>query len=148
MNYLFLLAAVFAGAMLPIQGALNARLGVSLDHPMQATLVSYLGGIVFCLVALLIFHRELPEARKLAGVDWYFYCGGFLGAVFVSGMLLLMPKIGVTNMLAAAIVGQLLISIFLDHVGGFGNPVFKITYTRLAGIGLLLAGLYLIQRSD
>ncbi|WP_439134898.1 DMT family transporter [Pseudomaricurvus sp.] len=148
MNYLFLLAAVIAGAMLPIQGALNSRLGVSLDHPMQATLVSYLGGVIFCLVALILLHREIPEVRRLASVDWYYYCGGFLGAVFVSGMLLLMPKIGVTNMLAAAIVGQLLMSVFLDHIGGFGNPVFKITYTRIAGIALLLAGLYLIQRGD
>ena len=148
MNYLFLLAAVIAGAMLPIQGALNSRLGGSLDHPMQATIVSYLGGIMFCLVALLIFHREWPDARKLAGMDWYFYCGGFLGAIFVSGMLLLMPRIGVTNMLAAAIVGQLLMSVFLDHIGGFGNPVFKVTYTRMAGIALLLGGLYLIQRGD
>ena len=146
MNYLFLLSAVVAGSMLPIKGALNSRLGMHLDHPMQATLVSYIGGMIACIIVLLIAHRSIPEVEKLTGVSWYFYSGGFLGAIFVSGMLLLMPKIGVTNMLAAAIVGQLLMSTFLDHIGGFGNPVIQINGTRLLGIILLLSGLFFIQR--
>ena len=138
MNYVFLLAAVIAGTMIPIQGALNSRLGVHLDHPMQATLVSYIGGMLACILVLLLTHRALPDMQKLSGVSWYFYCGGFLGVVFVSGMLLLMPKIGVTNMLAAAIVGQLLMSTFLDHIGGFDNPVIRINATRILGVVLSL----------
>lgn len=146
MQYGLLALAIAAGFMLPIQGALNARLGTIMDHPMQATLISYLGGLIACLLVLFLVQRNIPEYRKLAEIDWYLYCGGFLGAVFVSSMLYLIPKIGIANMLAAAIVGQLIMSTLLDHFGALGNPKISINSSRIIGIFLLLLGLYFIQR--
>lgn len=147
MAYFFLAMAVLAGALVPIQGALNARLGTFLHHPMQATLVSFLTGLAACLVVLLFTHQAFPSMEKLSAVPWHFYCGGFLGAIFVSAMLLLMPKIGITNMLAAAIVGQLIMSTAMDHVGAFGNPVIALSPTRVLGVLVLFLGLWLIQRA-
>ncbi|WP_432470468.1 DMT family transporter [Amphritea sp. HPY] len=146
MNWGLLSIAMAVGALLPIQGALNARLGVALTHPMQATLVSYLGGSIACISVLLFVQASLPDWKRIAGVDWYLYSGGFLGVFFVSGMLYLMPKIGVANMLAAAIVGQLLMSLIFDHFGFFGALVVEVTPSRILGMILLLVGLYFIQR--
>ncbi|WP_271272225.1 DMT family transporter [Aliamphritea hakodatensis] len=147
MQYGLLLLAIAAGFMLPIQGALNARLGGLMEHPMQATLISYIGGLIACLLVLFFVQRSVPEIRKLTEINWYLYCGGFLGAVFVSAMLYLMPRIGIANMLAAAIVGQLIMSTVLDHFGALGNPQIPVNSSRIIGIVLLLAGLYFIQRS-
>ncbi len=147
MQHGLLLLAIAAGFMLPIQGALNARLGGLMAHPMQATLISYIGGLIACLLVLFFVQRSVPEIRKLADINWYLYCGGFLGAVFVSSMLYLMPKIGIANMLAAAIVGQLIMSTLLDHFGVLGNPQIPVNASRIIGILLLLLGLYFIQRS-
>lgn len=146
MNWFLLLAAVAVGAVIPIQGALNARLGAALVHPMQATLVSYLGGTIACIVALLVVQASLPDWKRITGIDWYLYCGGFLGVIFVSGMLYLMPKVGIANMLAAAILGQLVMSIVFDHFGFFGGLVIEVTPSRIIGVLLLLLGLYFIQR--
>ncbi len=145
MSWLFVFFAVIAGSMIPIQGALNARLGAAMVHPMQATLVSYIGGTIACVVVLLIAQASLPDYKRLAGIDWYLYLGGFLGAVFVSGMLYLMPKIGIANMLAAAILGQLVMSVAFDHFGLAGITV-EINASRIFGIVLLLAGVYFLQR--
>ena len=57
-----------------------------------------------------------------------------------------MPRIGVLNVLAAAVVGQLLVSILIDHFGWFGVPVQPVSIARLAGAVSLVAGLFLIQR--
>jgi len=146
MNWGLLSIAIAVGALLPIQGALNARLGGALPHPMQATLVSYLGGSIACISILLFAQASFPDWRRIADIDWYFYCGGFLGVFFVSGMLYLMPKVGVANMLAAAIIGQLLMSLIFDHFGFFGALVIDITPSRILGVVLLLVGLYFIQR--
>ncbi|MEH6576132.1 MAG: DMT family transporter [Amphritea sp.] len=146
MNWFLLLAAVAVGSVLPLQGALNARLGAAMVHPMQATLVSYIGGTIACVVALLLAQASLPDWKRISGIDWYLYCGGFLGVIFVSGMLYLMPKVGIANMLAAAIVGQLVMSLIFDHYGFFGALVIEVTPSRILGVVLLLVGLFFIQR--
>ncbi|GGK57438.1 DMT family transporter [Amphritea balenae] len=146
MNWFLLLGAIAVGAVIPVQGALNARLGAELIHPMQATLVSYIGGTLACILALVVVQASLPDWKRLVGIDWYLYCGGFLGVIFVSGMLYLMPKIGIANMLAAAILGQLVMSLIFDHFGFFGGLVIEVTPSRIFGVLLLLLGLYFIQR--
>jgi transporter family-2 protein len=145
MNWMLLFFAVIAGAMLPVQGLLNARLGAVMVHPMQATLVNYIGGTIACVVFWLIAQASLPDYKRLASIDWYLYLGGFLGAVFVSGMLYLMPKIGIANMLAAAIFGQLVVSVMFDHFGLAGITV-EISISRVLGVVLLLAGVFFLQR--
>ncbi len=145
MNWFLVLLAVFAGAMLPMQGALNARLGAAMVHPMQATFVSYIGGTIACVIVLLMAQASLPDYKRLASIDWYLYLGGFLGAVFVSGMLYLMPRIGIANMLAAAILGQLVMSLIFDHFGLAGIKV-EISANRIFGVVLLMAGVYFLQK--
>ncbi|MGR3320264.1 MAG: DMT family transporter [Candidatus Anammoxibacter sp.] len=146
MNWILIIIAVAAGALLPIQGSLNARLGSSMPHPMQATLVSYIGGLLACLIFLTLMRINYPDLKKIFSIDWHLYCGGFLGAAFVSAMLYLMPRIGVTNMLAAAIVGQLIMSIIIDHFGCFGVFTARLNLSRIVGVIMLLGGLYFIQR--
>ena len=148
MSYLPFMLALVAGCMLPIQGAINARLGTVMPHPMQATLISYLGGMIACVLVLLLMHPVIPSAKQLMVDDYYLYLGGFLGAVFVASMLYLMPQIGVTNALATAIVGQLIMSVILDHFGALGNPLIEVNSTRLVGVLLLLLGLFFIQSEE
>jgi transporter family-2 protein len=61
-------------------------------------------------------------------------------------MLYLMPVVGVANMLAAAIVGQLVASILIDHFGLLGGMRISINPSRIFGVVLLFVGLYFIQR--
>jgi len=57
----------------------------------------------------------------------------------------LMPRIGIANMLAAAILGQLVMSVIFDHFGLAGIKI-EINPSRVIGIILLLAGVYFLQR--
>ena len=145
MNFQYIVLAIFVGAALPLQGIVNAKLGAHMDHPMHSTLISYIGGIVACIAFLIVAHPVIPDMKRFYNVDWYLYLGGFLGTIFVSGMLYIIPKIGATNMLAAAIVGQLILSLSLDHYGAFGIKQITITPNRILGIFLLLAGLVFIK---
>ena len=146
MKMILITAAIFIGALLPIQGALLAKLGPQLNHPIQATLISYIGGSLVCLFILLISKASFPSLSDLASIDWSLYSAGFLGAIFVSGMLLLIPKIGVANMLAATLVGQLVVSSLIDHFGLFGSFKINLGMSRISGISILFLGLYFIQR--
>jgi len=138
--------AVSVGFLLPIQGALLSRMGPQLNHPIQATLISYIGGLLTCALILGINRTAYPSFQQLYAIDWYLYLAGTLGMIFVSGMLYMMPHIGVANMLVAAIVGQLCASLMIDHFGWFGGLKIEVSLSRALGVGLLLAGLFFIQR--
>jgi transporter family-2 protein len=145
MNYQYILAAIIVGFALPLQGILNAKLGVYMSHPMHSTLISYIGGVIACLLFLIVVYPTVPDIKRFHNVDWYLYLGGFLGAVFVSGMLYIIPKIGATNMLAAALVGQLVMSMLLDHFGAFGIQQIRVSSPRILGVLFLFLGLLLIK---
>ncbi len=147
MSWILIATAIAVGALLPMQGAMLSKLAPLLHHPIQATLVSYIGGAIVCLLILGVSKASMPSAQELASIDWHLYIAGCLGAIFVSGMLLLMPKIGVANMLAATIVGQLFASSIIDHFGLLGSIRIGISFSRAFGIALLFLGLYFIQRN-
>lgn len=146
MKQLFIPMAIAAGCLLPLQGALLARLGPQLNHPIQATMVSYVGGLLACMVILALIRVSYPTTQQLMAIDGHFYIAGVLGMVFVTGMLYLMPHIGVTTMLVAAIIGQLIASLMIDHFGGFGGLKIAISPSRIIGVILMLVGLYFFQR--
>ena len=146
LNWVLISIAIVIGSLLPVQGAFLSKLGPLLNHPIQATLASYIGGMFACMVILAATKTSYPSIQQLSVIDWHLYTAGFLGAIFVSGMLYLMPVVGVANMLAAAIVGQLISSVLIDHFGLFGGLQISVSPSRIFGMSLLFIGLYFIQR--
>jgi bacterial/archaeal transporter family-2 protein len=146
-NLLLLLIALCAGGLLPIQGALNAHLGKSLHHPLQATFISFFGAIILLVVVLLVLRPPLPSISQLKSTPAIYYTGGIYGVIFVTTILMLAPRIGIANTVVATIVGQLIVSVILDQIGAFGLLRHPINGFRLLGCIGLLISLYLIQKT-
>ena len=141
---LILLLAILAGGLTALQGAFNANLGKLLTHPLQATLISFTVGTCGCLAAIMALKAGLPPLARLAMVPPYLFFGGLFGALFITATVLFIPKIGVASMLVATLLGQMLISLFLDHYGLFGLPVTAASFQRITGVALVIVGLYLV----
>lgn len=146
-NMLFLMLALCVGGLLPVQGSLNAHLGKSLNHPLQATFISFFGAMILLVVLLLVLRPPLPSISQLRSTPTIYYTGGIYGVIFVTTILMLAPRIGIANTLVATIVGQLIVSVLLDQIGAFGLPRHPVNVFRLVGCVGLLASLYLIQRT-
>ena len=146
-NLIFLVIALGVGGLLPVQGAINAHLGKNLNHPLQATFISFFGAIIFLFVLLLILHPPLPSWTQIRTTPALYYSGGIYGVIFVTTILMLAPRIGIANTLVATIIGQLVVSVFLDHIGGFGLQRHPVNGFRLIGCIGLLISLYLIQKT-
>jgi transporter family-2 protein len=56
------------------------------------------------------------------------------------------PKIGVALTIIALIVGQMIVSILIDHFGLFGSAKIAINSQRLFGIILMIIALLFIYR--
>ena len=137
--------ALAVGGLLALQGMVNAQLGKALSHPLQASFISFTVGILCVAILLVLFGVKLPARQELGEIPWYLYTGGLLGIIYVTTVLVLIPRAGVANTILAIFVGQMLISISADHFGWFNTPVKSMDLSRASGCLLLLAGLYLIQ---
>jgi bacterial/archaeal transporter family-2 protein len=141
----FLLLGLGAGAMAAVQAAVNARLRQAVASPFQAALVSFLVGTV-ALAAIVAFTERSWGRASLAGLPWWAWTGGALGAGYITAAVILAPRVGSLALMAMVIAGQLLTALVLDHFGLLALPKVPISPARLGGAALLLAGLFLILR--
>ena len=146
-NLLFILAALCAGGLVPIQGSINAHLSKGLNHPLQATFISFFGAVLLLVAVLMVLNPSLPTLAQLRSIPPIYYTGGAYGVLFVTTILVLTPLIGIASTVTATIVGQLILSVILDHFGLFGLQRHPVDLPRLIGGAGLLVSLYLIQKS-
>ncbi len=143
----YLLMAMAAGACLPLQVGVNSALARGLENPVSAALVSFAVGTMALLAYVLAMRFPIPGIARAAAMPWWIWIGGgFLGAYFVSSAIFLAPKIGATVLFMTIITGQLLVALLLEYKGFMGFPERSISVGRVAGIALMVAGVYLTRR--
>ncbi|SFE30830.1 DMT family transporter [Thermophagus xiamenensis] len=145
-KYIFVIIALLVGGFLSIQGSINAQLSSFLRHPLQASLTNFVVGTIVLIMLNVILRTTMPTVNELRMVPWHLFLGGVIGAMFVTSVVLLIPKIGVTTMLAASIAGQLIVATVIDHFGYFNVAIHPVSLSRIAGIIMLIIGIFLIQR--
>ncbi|WP_421698422.1 DMT family transporter [Ancylobacter sp.] len=142
---LLTLAAVIAGAVVPFQAGANAALGRALGHPLWGTLVSLCVSFACILPVMVLAKTGTPSLSHLAQAPRWIWIGGLVGVVYITGALLLAPKLGAAGFVVAAIAGQMLASIVIDQWGLVGLPRKPLSPSRLVGLGLVFLGLIVMQ---
>jgi bacterial/archaeal transporter family-2 protein len=138
--------AVVAGILIAIQAPTNALLGKASGSPIVAAFISFAVGTL-ALGAMVAASSGRLLAPELRGVPWYAWIGGLYGAFFVAMAAFAAPRIGVASLLTAAIGGQILAALVLDHFGLLGLPRQAVNVERIAGAALVLAGAVLVRRN-
>lgn len=146
MKYLFFLMPIIAGIAMSIQSGVNGQLRAGLNHPILAAFLSFLGGTLALALILLFSKQSLPAATVYQGIEWYKYTGGFLGVIVVSFVILSVHQVGASNMFVLIVAGQLATAILMDHFGLLGLAASAITAKKLIGIGLVIAGAWLVTK--
>ena len=142
-GFAVLIMAVVGGCI-ALQAPINAGLGKHTGSFAAAT-VSFAVGTLL-LGAIVVLSGKAGGISEVAHVNWYLLIGGALGAAYVFSALVLVSQIGAGAVAAATVTGQLTTSVVLDRIGFLGLDREPITASRVAGVGLLLAGTYLIVR--
>jgi transporter family-2 protein len=137
--------ALLAGAVLPVQGAINAQLRADLDAPITAGAWSFVVAAIVMLVVLAATPRRQASPAQLGRLPWWGWLGGLCGATYVTSVFLLIPEIGVAPTIGLTVAGQQVASIFVDAYGLLRLPRRPVTAVRLGGVAVLLAGVVLIQ---
>ena len=145
MQTAYLVLALAAGMLMPVQAGINAKLAGVIDGAIPAAFVSFLVGTLALALVLGVMTQGVPVSRALPIAPWWYWVGGTLGAFFVTATVILAPRIGAGAMIALTLAGQMGASMALDHFGLLGYPHIPFDGKRLLGSLLLLAGVYLIR---
>ena len=112
----------------------------------MTALISFGVGTVALFVLYFSFFRQTPAFPPAYAFEWWKFTGGLLGVIYVTAVVIAAPRIGAGNALAFIVGGQFVAAVIIDHYGWMQLPVNPITPYRIAGIVLLLAGVYLMQK--
>lgn len=143
---LAIVIALLLGAGLSTQAGVNSSLRTALGHPLHATIVNFLVGMVVVFAAALAIGLRTPSHENFGRSSPWMYLGGVLGAIYVLGSTALAPRLGAATLMALIVTGQLVAATIIDHNGWLGFSGHPITATRIAGGVLLVAGVVLIRR--
>lgn len=137
-----ILALLGAGAVLAIQAPVNAALSRGMGDPIIAACVNFFVGFLV-LLAVNLMRGTTPQGGAWVITPLWAFVGGALGACYIVSLIWAIPQTGALTAAAATIFAQLAMALILDRMGAFGLPVQDITWQRVAGLGLVMAGLLL-----
>ncbi len=141
------LLALICGAVLTTQVGSNTVLSKSLDDPYIPAAANMVTGLIFTVILLLIVHQPMPSALHLRAAPWWTWlAGGFLGTAYLTGNVLLAPKLGAAALVALVVTGQLLFAVAADNYGWLGFQPHGATLWRGLGCVLMMVGAALIAK--
>lgn len=140
-----MIAVVIGGAATALQAPTNAKMMGAVGSPVNAAFVSFaVGTAALGILALLLQAR--PDMAASRALPWYAWVGGLYGAIFVVAAAWGVPRLGVATTIILMVAGQLLLSVVLDHFGAMGMPKQPISWGRVAGVLMVVAGVLMVRR--
>jgi transporter family-2 protein len=149
MNVGWLILAVGAGVLIPVQAAINSKMGRCLNQPLYSSVVNFVVGTVVLVVLALIL-SSLSSSHHWQGLrtaPWWAWLGGLLGAVFVTSSVIIFPHVGAVGFTMAMLAGQLIGSLILDQKGWLEVTPRPFSWQRLLGVILAIVAVWLVTQS-
>lgn len=137
--------AFLSGAFLPVQAALNTKLGKAINSPVHAALISFFVGLV-ALLGYIVVTGQSVNLTNVRAIPFQIWLGGLLGAFYVTVIILAFPKIGPAYTFGLIIAGQMVISIVLDHFNIMVSAQHSVTIWRVLGVCLIITGVVLVRK--
>jgi transporter family-2 protein len=140
-----MLLVLLAGGMIALQAPTNVMLARAGGSPVLAALISFAVGTAALLVAWLASGNR-PGTAPFGTLPWYAWFGGVYGAIYVAIAAYAAPRIGLASLITIGIAGQIVMALWLDHIGALGLPREPVSLVRAGGALLVVAGVVLVRR--
>jgi transporter family-2 protein len=134
-----LIGGIAVGLQVPVSGAISQKLG-----PIATSLIIHIGGAI--LSAILLIFVGGVNLREVDQLPKPFLLAGISGVVLYLTLAFTLPRVGATVSVALLILAQLTIGLLVDHFGWFGMPQHSLNLARVAGVALLVAGVWLVTQ--
>jgi len=137
--------ALGAGVAGSVQVAVMGRFGERIGTLEALAFTTVLGALI-ATGLLLVVRRSLDGYGDGLGAPKWLWLGAAVGVFVVASITLAAPEIGTTATVALLIAGQLGAALAIDRFGWFGVDRVSLTWFRIFGVVLLVAGAALTLR--
>ena len=143
-NYVVVIVvAILGGVAAVVQAQLNGIMDEGMGT-VESVFVTYgVGGIVIALVMLILRGGNLSVLRTL---PWYVIFAGLCGLVIIGSISFTVPRLGLVAAITLLIASQFAFGAIIDHFGLIGAEIRPLTPQKVAGVVVLLFGVWLIVR--
>ena len=136
-----------AGALIAVQGPINAELSRVTQHPVMAAAISASITAVGLITIAIVMRTPVPLADRMMAAPWYILVGGGLVGIYgVFALLAFTPILGATAFIGSLVAGMMIAALFVDHFGFIGMDVHPINLWRILGVLFLAGGVFLIRK--
>ena len=132
-----IIIAIIGGVAVTLQGQFMGLMDQGMGTK-ESVFFTYAGGGL--VVALVMLAARGGNLRAWGTVPWYALTAGLLGLLIVGSIGYAVPRLG----LAAAFT--IIVAALIDHFGWLGADVRPMGLSRLAGVAVLILGVWLITR--
>ena len=140
---LLIVVAVIGGIAVALQAQMMGLLDKSIGT-LEGVFITYAGGGL--LIALIIIFMRGGNLGAWSSVPWYAYTSGALGLVIVGAIGYSAPRLGLVATFTIIVSCQFVAAALIDHFGLLGATARPLDLSRLLGMSLLLAGIWLTIR--
>ncbi len=144
MNLAYILLGLATGAGVAVQAVVNTRLRFASGSPIWAAVGQFVVGLML-LVVVGLATRQTVSTDGLSRGPWWMWTGGIFGATYVTMSVVLAPRLGTALMAATIMAGQMALALLFDQFGWLGATPVPLSASRIAGAGLLVAGVLLMR---
>jgi transporter family-2 protein len=143
--FFYLLMAIIAGILIPVQAGLNAQVGVAVKNPVYGALISFVIGTIGLVAYCLLTRVDFATLKFTSSLPWYYFTGGLMGAFFVLTLIVVPAHLGIALTLGITIAAQLAVGLLMDHYGLLGFEQTDITLQKMGGVALIILGVVLLR---
>jgi bacterial/archaeal transporter family-2 protein len=135
--------AALGGCAVALQGQFMGVMSRSIGTT-GGIFVNYVSGAMLAMVLLLALQGG--SLKAWTEVPWYALSAGALGLVIAGSIGYTASRLGLTTAFTIIVATQFVVSVMLDHFGWFGATQRSLEMTRVAGIGAIIAGVWLTSK--
>lgn len=136
--------AVSLGGILPVSAAANAIMGRFVKTPVASALINFIVGLAILLAVLASGVLERGDLSGVLRTPWWTLLGGACGALYVSTLVVTIPRLGAALVTALVLFGQAGGALALDSLGWLGVAQAPISPMRLAGLAVAVVAIWLL----
>ncbi|MEO0311270.1 MAG: hypothetical protein RIQ89_927 [Bacteroidota bacterium] len=144
-SILFIIIAIVAGVILPIQAGINSNLSKALQNPITGSLASFIIGTI-SIFLYAVFTKSLSHFQFIKNTNLIDWTGGIMGAFYVTSLIYLIPRLGSALSFSLILAGQMTMTLVIDHFGMMNTGVHPINAYRILGLTLIIAGVIIIRK--
>ncbi|MEB8125825.1 DMT family transporter [Staphylococcus succinus] len=145
--FLLYIVGIIAGMVVPFQTSINSRLSLYTRSSFYASTISFATGTIFLILLNIIINPYVftPNFYDNQSFSYIWFLGGLLGVIFLTGNLVLLPRLGASLTVVMTVAGQIIMGVTIDTLGWFGAEQETFTLFKVFGIIFLIIGIVLMN---